>query len=73
MLSRRNLAPEKWLESVLSRTGSSRSAARTALIATRLADEQRELKGYEAASCNEDQLDSEEKVRRDYLSYRIGL
>lgn len=43
------------------------------MITTRLADEQRELKGYESAGCNEDPLDSEEKVRRDYLSYRIGL
>lgn len=62
VLSRRNLVPEKWLAGVIADAGSSRSEARTALIATRLAEEQRELKDYESASYDSDVLDSEEKV-----------
>lgn len=64
VLSRRSLVPEEWLVGVISGAGSNRTAARTALIATRLKEEQGELQGYESMGFNEDQLDNEEKVRR---------
>lgn len=62
VLSRRNLVPEKWLAGVLASMGARRSAARTALISTRLAEEERELKQYESTDCDGESLDSEEKV-----------
>lgn len=58
VLSRRNSVPEKWLAGVLA--GS--LAAMTPSVAARLAEEQRELKGFESRSGDGDVLDSEEKV-----------
>lgn len=59
VLSRRNDVPEKWLAGVLE-TG---LVGKTALLATRLAEEQRELKKCESMTVYSNSLDDEEKVR----------
>lgn len=58
MLSRRNLVPEKWLTGVLA----SQSKTRTETMVARLTEEQQELKEYESMGCDNDILDSKEKV-----------
>lgn len=63
-MSRRNGVPEKWLAGILE-TG---LVAKTALIATRLAEEQGELKGYESMAVSPNGLDDEEKVRYLFTS-----
>lgn len=59
VLSRRNEVPEKWLAGVLE-TG---LVVKTASVATRLAEEQRELKAYESMAVSSNGLDDEEQVR----------
>lgn len=72
VLSRRNGVPEKWLANVL-QTG---LVVKTAPVATRLAEEQEELKGYESMAVSPTTLDDEEQVRYFYhesVEYQLSL
>lgn len=71
-MSRRNGVPEKWLANVL-QTG---LVVKTAPVATRLAEEQEELKGYESMAVSPTTLDDEEQVRYFYhesVEYQLSL